>query len=139
MSLAPRRQTTNLRSLVTRTAWQLDDIAYSRVSVYHEINQRVVHLLQLRRCTRTTITSIDATFTKTVVIATSGDTREHRLGHVTLIMVALRNRADHYIFILWFLLSFFFFMVALCNRADHYIFILFLSSSSFFFFFFFLA
>ena len=28
-----------------------------------------------------------------------------------------------------------FFMVALCNRADHYIFILFLSSSSFFFFF----
>jgi len=27
------------------------------------------------------------------------------------------------------------FMVALCNRADHYIFILFLSSSSFFFFF----
>ena len=28
------------------------------------------------------------------------------------------------------------FMVALCNRADHYIFILFLSSSSFFFLFF---
>jgi len=28
-----------------------------------------------------------------------------------------------------------FFMVALCNRADHYIFILFLSSSSSFFFF----
>jgi len=42
-----------------------------------------------------------------------------------LIMVALCNRADHYIFIL-------FLMVALCNRADHYIFILFLSSFFFF-------
>ena len=46
-----------------------------------------------------------------------------------LIMVALCNRADHYIFMLWFV------MVALCNRADHYIFILFLLSSFFFFFF----
>jgi len=27
-----------------------------------------------------------------------------------LVMVALCNRADHYIFILWFLLSFFFFL-----------------------------
>jgi len=44
------------------------------------------------------------------------------------LMVALWNRADHYIFIL--------FMVALCNRADHYIFILFLLS---FFLFYFLA
>jgi len=43
-----------------------------------------------------------------------------------LFMVALCNRADHYIFIL--------FMVALCNRADHNIFLLFLLSSSFFFF-----
>jgi len=33
-------------------------------------------------------------------------------------MVALWNRADHYIFMLWFV------MVALCNRADHYIFML---------------
>jgi len=33
-------------------------------------------------------------------------------------MVTLWNRADHYIFILLFL------MVALCNRADHYIFAL---------------
>jgi len=30
-------------------------------------------------------------------------------------MVALWNRADHYIFILWFV------MAALCNRAGHYI------------------
>jgi len=35
-----------------------------------------------------------------------------------LVMVALCNRADHYIFMLWFV------MVALWNRADHYIFIL---------------
>ena len=43
-------------------------------------------------------------------------------------MVALCNRADHYIFIL--------FMVALYNRADHYIFIVFLCFFllSFFFF-----
>ena len=33
-------------------------------------------------------------------------------------MVDLWNRADHYIFMLWFV------MVALCNRADHYIFML---------------
>ena len=47
-----------------------------------------------------------------------------------LIMVALWNRADHYIFGQWFLL----FMAALCNRTDHYIFaLLFLLSSSFFF------
>jgi len=46
-------------------------------------------------------------------------------------MVALWNRADHYI-----LPCCFFIMVALWNRADHYIFILWfhlLSSSSFFF------
>ena len=42
---------------------------------------------------------------------------------IFLVVVALWNKADHYVFILWFL-----FMVALCNRADHYIFILFLSS-----------
>ena len=50
-------------------------------------------------------------------------------------MVALSNRADHYIFALWFLLvhgQVTIIMVALCNRADHYIFILFLLSSSFF-------
>ena len=42
-------------------------------------------------------------------------------------MVALCNRADHYIFMLWFV------MVALWNRADHYIFMLwFVLSSSFF-------
>jgi len=39
-------------------------------------------------------------------------------------IAALWNRAGHYIFILWFLLSSSFFMVALCNRADHYIFAL---------------
>jgi len=60
-------------------------------------------------------------------------------------MVALCNRADHNIFMLFLLLLL---MVALCNRADHYIFILFLwspyvmgqtiiFSSCFFFFFFF--
>ena len=38
-------------------------------------------------------------------------------------MVALCNRADHNIFMLFLLLLL---MVALCNRADHYIFILFL-------------
>ena len=38
---------------------------------------------------------------------------------VGFFMVALWNRADHYIFALWFLV-----MVALCNRADHNIFIL---------------
>jgi len=42
---------------------------------------------------------------------------------ITFIMVVLWNRADHYIFALWFLLLPFF-MVALCNRADHYIFAL---------------
>ena len=35
-----------------------------------------------------------------------------------VIMAALCNRADHYIFMLWFV------MVALWNRADHYIFTL---------------
>jgi len=66
-------------------------------------------------------------------------------------MAALCNRADHYIFILWFLLSSSFIwspyvigqtiiflpviMVALCNRADNYIFaLLFLSFLSIFFF-----
>jgi len=51
-----------------------------------------------------------------------------------LVMAALWNRAGHYIFALWFLLSFF--MVALWNMADRYIFILWflllLLSSSFF-------
>ena len=50
-------------------------------------------------------------------------------------MVALWNRADHYIFILWFLLlssSSFFFMVALCNRADHIYFHAVVCYSSFF-------
>ena len=37
--------------------------------------------------------------------------------HKPIIMVALCNRTDHYIFIL-------FLMVGLCNRADHNIFIL---------------
>jgi len=36
----------------------------------------------------------------------------------SLVMVALWNRADHYIFMLWFV------MAALCNRAGHYIFAL---------------
>ena len=48
-------------------------------------------------------------------------------------MVTLWNRADHYIFILWFLLLSFFFMAALCNRAGHYIFALWFLSSFFFF------
>ena len=39
-----------------------------------------------------------------------------QLQNIAFIMVALCNRADHYIFIL--------FMVALWNRADHYIFML---------------
>ena len=81
-------------------------------------------------------------------------------------MVALCNRADHYIFALWFLLLSFFFllffflpnlsrrrldvyryhtsihgvalvMVALCNRADHYIFMLWFILLSFFFLLFF--
>ena len=51
-----------------------------------------------------------------------------RYTNVFIIMVALSNKADHYMFMLWFV------MVALCNRADHYIFILFLLSSFFFFF-----
>ena len=43
----------------------------------------------------------------------------------TLITVALWNRADHYIFILSFVLSFFFLlMAALCNREAIYIFML---------------
>ena len=37
------------------------------------------------------------------------------LGDI-LVMVALCNRADHYIFMLWFVLSFFL-MAALCNRG----------------------
>jgi len=63
-------------------------------------------------------------------------------GLCHIIMVALCNRADHYIFIL-FLLSFFlffprflfFFLVVLCNRADHYIFMWFLLCFFFFFLF----
>ena len=47
-----------------------------------------------------------------------------------LFMVALCNRADHYIFILFLSSSF---TVALCNRETIYIFMLFLLSSSFFF------
>jgi len=44
----------------------------------------------------------------------------------SIIMVALCNRADHYIFMLWFvlLLLLLLLMVALWNRADHYIFML---------------
>ena len=54
-----------------------------------------------------------------------------------LIMVALCNRADHYIFMLWFVLLLLLLMVALCNRADHYIFMLwFVLLSSFFLLFF---
>jgi len=44
-----------------------------------------------------------------------------------VIMAALRSRCGRYVFALWFLSSSFFlsfFMVALWNRADHYIFIL---------------
>ena len=49
-----------------------------------------------------------------------------------MIMVTLRSSCGPYIFALWFLLLLL--MVALCNRADHNIFMLFLlsSSSSFF-------
>ena len=43
---------------------------------------------------------------------------------VRLIMVALWNRADHYIFALWFLIA------ALHVRCGHYIFVLFLLFSS---------
>jgi len=43
-----------------------------------------------------------------------------------LVMVALWNRADHYICILW---CFFLPMAALCNRAGHYIFALWFVSS----------
>jgi len=49
-------------------------------------------------------------------------------------MVALCNRADHYIFMLWFVLSSSSFVVALRNRETIYIFILFLLLSFFFFF-----
>jgi len=47
-------------------------------------------------------------------------------------MVALWNRADHYIFALWFLLSIF--MAALCNRAGHIYFHPVVCFSSFMFF-----
>ena len=40
---------------------------------------------------------------------------------IGLVMVALCNRADHYIFMLWFVLLL---MVALCNRETIYIFAL---------------
>ena len=46
----------------------------------------------------------------------------NRRAQWLIIMVALCNRADHNIFMLWFV------MVALCNRETIYIFILFLSS-----------
>jgi len=49
-------------------------------------------------------------------------------------MAALWNRAGHYIFVLWFLASFFFFMAALRNTCGHYIFILWFLLSSFFFY-----
>ena len=50
-----------------------------------------------------------------------------------VIMVALCNRADHYIFMLWFVLLLSSFMVALWNRADHiYFHAVVCSSSSFF-------
>ena len=45
-----------------------------------------------------------------------------------LVMVALCNRADHYIFMLFLL------MAALCNRGGHYIFALWFLSSIVFFF-----
>jgi len=40
--------------------------------------------------------------------------------YVKLIMVALWNRADHYIFILWFLSIFFFFFPRLISAAAHW-------------------
>jgi len=52
-------------------------------------------------------------------IYSAGRPSRWALAHISsfyLLMVALCNRVDHYIFIL--------FMVALCNRADHYIFAL---------------
>ena len=54
------------------------------------------------------------------------------LIRIEIIMVALCNRADHYIFILWFL------MAALRSRCGHYIFALWYLLS-FFFFFYYLA
>jgi len=51
---------------------------------------------------------------------------------LSLVMAALCNRADHYIFALWFLSLSFFLMAALWNMAGHYIFVL--SFLSFFFF-----
>ena len=57
------------------------------------------------------------------------------LSFCSLIMVALCNRAYHYIFTLWFLSSFFFFMAALCNRGPLYfcpVVSFYLLSSSFF-------
>jgi len=48
-----------------------------------------------------------------------------------LFMVALCNRADHYIFALWFLSSFF--MAAVRSRCGHYIFALWFLSSIFFY------
>jgi len=47
-------------------------------------------------------------------------------------MATLRRRCGHYIFALWFLLSFFMVAFALCNRADHYIFALLFLSICFF-------
>jgi len=35
---------------------------------------------------------------------------QYRRLHVLIVMVALRNRADHYIFALWFLFFFLFFL-----------------------------
>jgi len=49
---------------------------------------------------------------------------------LAVFMAALRSRCGHYIFILWFLLSFFF-MAALRSRCGHYIFAV--VSFSFFF------
>jgi len=43
-------------------------------------------------------------------------------------MTALWNRAGHYIFVLWFLLSSYLLMAALRTRCGHYIFVLFLFS-----------
>jgi len=51
-------------------------------------------------------------FTITMVSITLDGISEGRLVHVKLIMVALWNRADHYIFAPWFLLSSFFFFLA---------------------------
>ena len=58
---------------------------------------------------------------------------QHVIGRIVF---AGKNRLPHFLVYRW---TQYIIMVALCNRADHYIFILFLSSSFFFFLLFFLA